>query len=358
MTSRRRSDEREGEKMSVEIYDLLPESAPQPPGPRMSRVRRPLRESTKFTDERATTNPEVAIKEQLAGDSRYTAMRVEKAQEFIDDLVLPNEGPIVAPGFRLVPAAAARSLNLDAAADDPADSLDDIVLDQPTTAPAAAVDGNIVATFVDGIRGQNIFDVLDSCLLAQLVANGRCDRESEPVGWTRSYGHVLEKLAWVVPAFDFFGLRSQSGQLSMSAALLKVISGIMTARQVDLVSAAIELMQGLPVDDRRLQIFRSNSVEANAGNFQVDSVGESENGMVSLKLCAFNFRTSENVTDVLWWRFNSQTTLLQATRTTFVLNTHIYDRIRDAVAAKLGNRAQKYIAGLPDFSDEEGGGDH
>ncbi|MEU5539827.1 hypothetical protein [Streptomyces sp. NPDC020362] len=321
-------------------------------------MRRPLWESTKFIDERAATHPEVALKEQMTGDSRYTAMRVEKAQEFIDDLVLPNEGPLVAPGFRLVPAAAARSLNLNAAADSPDDSLDDIVLDQPTTDPTAAVDGNIVATFVDGIRGQNIFDVLDSCLLAQLVANGKSDRESRPIEWTRNYSKVLEQLAWVVPAFDFFGIRSQTGRFSMSAALLKVISGIMTARQVDLVSGAIELMQGLPADDRRLQIFRSNSVEANAGNFQVDSVGESQNGMVSLRLCAFNFRTSENVTDVLWWRFNSQTTLLQATRTTFVLNTHIYDQIRDAVGAKLGNRAQKFIAGLPDFSDEESGGNN
>ncbi|MEU1409006.1 hypothetical protein ABZ471_43280 [Streptomyces sp. NPDC005728] len=323
----------------------------------MSRVRRALRESTKFTDERAVANPEVAIKEQLAADSRHTEMRVEKAQEFIGGLVLPNEGPLVAPGLRLVPAAVARTLNLDTVADNPDDSLDDIVLDEPTTAPVAAVDGNIVATFVDGIRGQHIFDVLDSCLLAQLVANGKCDRESQPVAWTRYYGRVLEQVAWVVPAFDFFGIRSEAGRFSMSAALLKVISGIMTAGQIDLVSGAIEMMQGLPADDRRLQIFRHNSVEANAGNFQVDSVGESQNGMVSLKLCAFNFRTSENVTDVLWWRFSSQATLLQATRTTFVLNTHIYDRIRDAVSAKLGDRAQKFIAGLPDFSDEEGGGD-
>jgi hypothetical protein len=245
----------------------------------------------------------------------------------------------------MVPVNVAREFGL-AAAGEGDDPLEEIEIDEPTTEPVGAVDGNAVPTFVEGIRGQHLFDVLNATLLAQLAANAQYDREQEPIPWTRYYGRVLENIGFVVPEFSFFGLRSKEARFSMDEAVLKVIAAIMTQRQVELAKASIEAIQSLRSDDRRLQIFRRNSSDNRAGNFQISSVGESAAGIVSLKLSAFHFKTDEQVTDVLWFRFRSASTTLQATRTTLVLNDQVYDRLRQAVLDKLGNRGLNFIGGL------------
>jgi len=311
-------------------------------------VRTPYSSSTKFADKKVPRSGDVeaALQEQLQ-DDRYTEMRVQTSQEYIESLAIPNYGDRWVPGFKLIPVGLAREFGLAGLGDD--DPLEEIEIDEPTPEPVGAVNGNAVATFVEGIKGQHLFDVLNSTLLAQLASNMKFDRESQPVEWTKYYVRVLENIAWVVPEFSFFNLRSRETRFSMDSAILKVIRAIMTQRQVDIVEASFEALQGLNANDRRVTIFRRNSVENNAGNFAVDSAGESAAGLVSMKLCAFDFTTDESVTDVLWWRFNSGSTRLRATRTTVVLNDQVYDRLRQPILDKLGNRGLDFLAGLPDL---------
>lgn len=324
--------------------DEIHETSVSRSGSAVHEGRRTQGTSTKFADGKAViTDPHAALEEQLQ-DGRYATMRAEMGQQYIENLEIPNYGDTWVPGYKLVPVGLAREFGLAGLQD--GDPLEEIDLDEPTQEPVGAIDGNTVGTFVDGITGQHLFDVLNSILLAQLAANVKYDRESDPIPWTKYYSRVLENVGWVVPEYSFFGLRSSSTRFSMDAALLKVIAAIMTPKQVELVKSAIEALQALSGNDRRLTIFRRNSVQQNAGNFQVDSVGESANHIVSMKLCAFHFKTDETITDVLWWRFKSSSTTLNATRTTLVLNDQVYDRLRQPILDKLGNRGLDYIAGL------------
>ena len=295
----------------------------------------------------ANHDPHAALQEQLQ-DDRFSEMRADLAGQYIENLAIPSRGDMAVPGFKLVPVALAREFGLAGLGEggENDDPLGDIDFDEDTTEPVGAVDGNHVPTFVEGIKGQHLFDVLNGTLLAQLAANARFHRAEDPVGWTTYYGSVLENIGWVVPDFQFRGLRSHETRFSMDDAIIKVITGIMTQNQVEVVQAALEALQSLNGEDRRLQIFRRNSVSTNDGNFQISSVGESAAGILSMQLCAFGFSTDEAVTDVLWFRFNSGSTSLRATRTTLVLNDQVYDRIRDAVLDKLGNRGLNFIGGL------------
>lgn len=300
--------------------------------------RRPYRESSKFVDEKpATTDLEVALQEQLK-DDRYTEMRAEMSLQYIEDLALPNYGDMWVPGFKLIPVGLAREFGLRGLGDD--DPLEELPLDEPTPQPIEAVAGNLVSTFLDGIKGQNLFDVMNGTLFAQLAANARFDRADDPINWAKFYSKVLEMLGWIVPEFTFFKLRSGGVRFSMDSAVLKVLRALLTQDQLTLVEAGFEALQGLSSDDRRLQIFRRNSVEQNHGTFQVGSVGESANGIVQMKTSPFHFQTNESVTDVLWFSFNSGSTNVEASRTTFVLNGQVYSRVRDTVINRLGSNAQ------------------
>lgn len=323
-----------------DIVDAGPAEAATTGRPATTARRRPQAESTKFAD-RAVTDPEATLQEQLQ-DDRYVDMRADMGAQFVEDVQIPNYGDMWVPGYKLITESLAKEFGLAGMEDDP---FEDLPLDEPQPA-TGAVDGNMVVSFVDGVTGQAKHDVLNCGLLAQLAANAKFDREEDPVNWTRFYARVLENIGWVVPQMDFRRLQSSQSRFTMDSAIIKVIAGLLTGNQLEVMQASIEALKNLNDGDRRAVIFSRNSVNLNQGNFQIDNVGVSPAGVLSMRLSAFGFKTNEQVTKVLFFSFPGGSTDIRATRTTLVLNEQVHDRLRDPILQKLGDRGLAFIGGL------------
>lgn len=289
-----------------------------------------------------TGNLEVALQEQLQ-DSRYTDMRADMGVQFVENLEIPNKGDLWIPGYRLIADNLAKEFGLQAAFEE--DPFQDLPIDEPQPASGAIV-GNTVASFVDGVTGQQKADVLNSMLLAQLAANRRFDKYADPIGYAKFYGSVLENVGWVIPQFQFRSLRSNQARFTMDSVILRLFKGLLSGDELETVQAAMDAVKALDEGDRRLRIFSQNAAQGAAGNFQMSNVGVSSGGTLSMKLGAFQFNTSSSVTNILWWSFSGNETSMKVMSTTFVLNEQVYGRIRDAVLNKLGTRALQYIGGL------------
>jgi hypothetical protein len=206
---------------------------------------------------------------------------------------------------------------------------------------------NIVAAFVDGVTGMHKQDVLDTCLFAQLVANGKIpNRTADPINWTRAFQQSLERLAWVVPEARFVTLGAASRSFTMDAAVLHILRGLLSGNELEAVQNAIDAMHDLQTQDRRFVIFERESHRSGAGNFQCDEVGEVAGGFVQMKLGAFNFQTSDSVTKVLWWNFDNTNTTVEAMKSTLLLNETVYARVRDAVQNRLVAYVGDYVGGV------------
>jgi hypothetical protein len=287
------------------------------------------------------SDPMQQLQDELSSD-RITNLRADAAEQFIANLEIPNRGDMWVPGYRIITDQLARETGMASMQDDP---FPDIPLEeeQPAT---GAVDGNIIASFVDGVTGMQKNDVLNACLLAQLAANARFPRATKPVEWTNQYGTVLMNLAWVVPSFRFANLHTTAQRFTIDQVILKLVSNFLSGDEINVLKDTMDAMKALESDDRRFTIFERNAKSQGTGNFQVDSVGASADGTLSLKLGAYAFETTTTVTNVLWFSFSGNSTSLKTTKSTFVLNETVYARIRDAVVDKLGNRALDYIGGL------------
>jgi len=281
------------------------------------------------------------LEDELSSD-RIIRLRADQGEQFIENLALPNYGDLWIPGFRLITEELARETGLRGFEDDPFPDLD-LNEEQP---PTGAVDGNIVASFVDGVTGQQKNDVLNSCLLAQLAANAKFRRIQQPVEWSTAYGTVLMNLAWVVPSFAFRSLSTSAQRFTIDQVILKLVKSFLTEDQMSNLTAVMDAMKALESEDRRFVIFERNAKSQSDGNFQVNSVGASANGTLSMKFNAYAFDTDTQVTNILWFQFSGNSTKLKVSQSTFVLNEQVYARIRDAVVTKLGNRAMDYIGGL------------
>jgi hypothetical protein len=287
------------------------------------------------------TDPEQQLQDELSSD-RIIRLRAEQGEQFIENLAISNRGDLWIPGYRVITEQLARETGLRGLGDDP---LDDIDLNEEVP-PMGAVDGNIVASFVDGVTGQQLYDVLNSCLLAQLAANTKFNRIAQPVEWSQYYGTVLMNIAWIVPKFSFRNLTTSAARFSIDQVILKLVKSFLTADQITVLTETLEAMKALEGDDRRFTIFERNAKNGGDGNFQFNSVGTSAAGTLSMKFNAYTFDTNTTVTNILWFSFSGNQTKLRVSQSEFVLNDQVYARIRDAIMVKLGNRALDYIGGL------------
>ena len=287
------------------------------------------------------TDPEKQLQDELSSD-RIIRLRADLGLQFVENIQIPNKGDSWIPGFRMITEQLARETGLRGIEDDPFPDLP-LEEEQPAT---GAVDGNIVASFVDGVTGQQKIDVLNSCLLAQLAANAKFRRVEQPIEWSNYLGTVLMNLAWVVPTFSFRNLSTSAQRFTIDQVVLKLVKSILTADQIATLTEVMEAMKALESDDRRFVIFERNAKNQSDGNFQFNSVGSSADGTLSMKFNAYTFDTTTNVTNVLWFSFSGNSTKLRVAQSTFVLNEQVFSRIRDAIVTKLGNRAIDYIGGL------------
>jgi len=291
------------------------------------------------------TDAQQQVEDELSSD-RIIRLRADQGEQFIENLALPNRGDMWIPGYRLITEELAREVGLRGIEDDPFPDLD-LDEEQP---PSGAVDGNLVAAFVDGVTGQQKIDVLNATLLAQLAANTKANRFLDPVGWSNAYGTVLMNIAWVVPSFSFRSLSTSAQRFTIDQVILKLVQNFLTGDQIANLTAAMDAMKALESDDRRFTIFERQAKRGGDGNFQINSVGASAGGTLSMKFNAYAFDTETEVTNILWFSFSGNSTRLKVSQSTFVLNDQVYARLRDAIVDKLGNRGLDYIGGL-DLSD-------
>jgi hypothetical protein len=286
-------------------------------------------------------SPEQQLQDELSSD-RIMNLRADAGEQFVENVRLPDQPGLWIPGYRVITEELARETGLRGMEQDP---LPDLEPDQPQPA-TGAVDGNIVESFVDGVTGQQKNDVLNACLLAQLAANAKFNRTSQPVEWSNQYGTVLMNIAWVVPTFQFRGMHTSAQRFTMDQVVLKLVQSLLTADQISKLTETMNAMKALEDHDRRFVIFQRNSTSQSDGNFQVNSVGASADGTLSMKFNAYAFDTNTSVTNVLWFSFSGNSTSLKVSSSTFVLNEQVYARLRDPILNKLGSRGVDYIGGL------------
>ena len=151
------------------------------------------------------TDPGQQLQDELSSD-RIMNLRADAGEQFIENVRLPAQPGLWIPGYRVITEELARETGLRGMEQDP---LPDLEPDQPQPA-TGAVDGNIVQSFVDGVTGQQKNDVLNACLLAQLAANAKFNRTSQPVEW-RSARRSPVSPRLILPAFGCSGGTSFAG---------------------------------------------------------------------------------------------------------------------------------------------------
>lgn len=210
---------------------------------------------------------------------------------------------------------------------------------------AGYVDAGALVSFVSGVSAQSKSDTLNSTLLAQLAANKKYNREDQTKEWYDFYRTVLENVGWVVQSFSFERFKASGTSFTVEKVIAEVLAAIATKEDKKIIDATIAAVNALDKGDGRLTLWNDNSTHFDKGNFQISACVE-DDGVIVMKLGAFNFKTDERVTGVLWFTFSSSSTEFYKGGQVVNLNLDVYSRVRKQVIDKLGSKAQEFIGDL------------
>lgn len=209
----------------------------------------------------------------------------------------------------------------------------------------AAVDAGQLVTFSKDVPKRGQADVLNSCLLAQLAATKKYDREKQPEEWYRFYSDVLSNVGWVMDRFQFQKYQSSSTSFGIDTFMLNLLQSIATGSMGSLMTSAINFMKSLSKTDPRAMLFDSSTRSGKQGNFQLGAC-YIQSGVLTMGLGCSYFSASSAADSFFFLHFESSDSEAYFSTQDVQLNMDVYDQVRDEIIDKLGDRAHRYVADL------------
>jgi len=233
------------------------------------------------------------------------------------------------------------------AGDAPPQSAVDLALD--AAKDQAAVVGSDVISFVSGVTAERRAAIIDSSLLAQLVAKKTVGDPSRIDDWYDAYFEVLTNIGWLVQDRSFAEYREQHSYLDAHQAILAVATALLgtAPAALALVKATLDALRSMDADSPWITIFSRECQAARTARFQISLAEQDPNGQFFVTLMAFGLEATSTVTQVLFFRASASEATLRHFSGRVTISTDVLDGVRDAIRAKLAGVAADYVRLLP-----------
>jgi hypothetical protein len=215
-------------------------------------------------------------------------------------------------------------------------------------AQAAVAGGNLLA-FTEGVSRQNKEDVMDSFLFATLSANKSFNPETESQLWYGQFNKVLATLGWLSSSWAYSRYRSTQQRFTMDQAGLEILGSAIAAAALPgpasaaMLKVAADAIKALAAKEEPLRLFERKAKMHRGANFRIGACAQSSDGTVSLAMGAVNFLAESNVTNVLFWEWNSTNVQTWRGENSLVLNSGLYARLRELIKQRLDENAEAAI---------------
>ncbi len=215
-------------------------------------------------------------------------------------------------------------------------------------ADGAVVGSNLLA-FAEGVSRQSKEDVMDSFLFATLVANKAFNPETQSVEWYAQFNKVLSTVGWLSASWSYARYRSSHQRFTMDQAGLEILGSAIAAASLPgpasaaMLKVAADAVNAMKDQEKPLRLFERQTKSHSGANFRIGACAESADGTVNLAMAAVNFLATSQVTNVLFWEWNSEEVQTFRGEDYLLLNTRLYEGHRDLIKQRLGNSAQTAI---------------
>jgi hypothetical protein len=218
-----------------------------------------------------------------------------------------------------------------------------------STKNQAVVVGSGLVSFVSGVTPERREAIMNSSLLAQLVAKQRVADQTRVKEWYDQYFDVLENIGWIIQERNSAVYRESGTNLEVHQAIMSVATTLLGGAPTALALVRTTLEALRKKNTPWITIFNRESQRASTAHFQVSLTREDPAGQFSVTLMAFGLEAKKTITQVLLFKVKKQDAVLRHYSGNVTINTRVLDSVREPLKAKLTAHANEYIAKLPDL---------
>jgi len=217
-----------------------------------------------------------------------------------------------------------------------------------TAEQQAVVVGSGILNFVDGVTPERRQAIVNSALLAQLVARRKVPDTRQVDAWYDAYFDVLAHLGWVIQDQGFAEYREASDDFTAHKAILQVATALLgpSPTALALVTTTLNALLSMGQDDPWIRIFSRESQSASVARFHVGLVEKGADDAFRVALMAFALEASSEITQVLFFKARSATVSFRHRSGEVTIDADALDSARDAIRVKLAGITNSYVAAL------------
>ena len=215
----------------------------------------------------------------------------------------------------------------------------------------ALVVGSDIISFVKGVTEERRKDIVNSALLAQLVANKKVHDPTHVFTWYTTYFDALTNIGWVVQDRQFVDHIESSKNFQAHKVIIDLATTLLgpQAAALQLVKEVLGALEKMDSSSPWITLFSRESQFAKTARFQITLAEQTPDGQFLVSLMAFGLLAETTLTQVLFFKFNSSDVRLKHSSGKVTINTTVLDNIRDAVSQRIAKFSADYVRGLPDL---------
>lgn len=233
-----------------------------------------------------------------------------------------------------------------------ADVPDTVTASFATAKDQAAVVGSEVFSFVKGVTAARRDAIVNSSLLAQLVANTKVSDETRIDEWYRAYFDTLTNVGWVLENKSFAEYRETAANFEAHKAIITVATALLgpASTALALVTTTLNALHSMDESSPWITIFNRETQAARTTRFQIGLAAEEEGGQFVVSLMAFGLEAKSQITQILFFKARASDATLRHHSSRITINTNVLDSINDAIKKKLASHANDFVSTLPDLT--------
>jgi hypothetical protein len=216
----------------------------------------------------------------------------------------------------------------------------------------AVIVGSEITSFVRGVTPEQRLDIINSTLLAQLVAKKRVPDASDVYRWYNEYFEVLSNIGWVIQDRQFATYSEVSEGFEAHQAIVDVAKVLLGSNVAALavVQSALASLKSMSENSPWITIFDRESKSARTARFQVTVAEQAQEGQFLVSLLAFGLEAQSEITQVLFFKFTANNAELKHLSGKVTIDSGVLAGVREAVTQKVLAFSNDYIKALPDLT--------
>jgi hypothetical protein len=206
-------------------------------------------------------------------------------------------------------------------------------------------------SFVTGVTPARRKAIVNSSMLAQLVAKDRISDAQRIYDWYDVYFEVLGNIGWVIQDRTFADYHESSQNFEAHEAILAVATTLLGSAPtaLALVKSTIDSLKSMDANSPWVTIFSRESQRASTAHFQISLAEQDPAGQFLVSLMAFGLEAKSTITRVLFFKAKASEARLRHYAGRVTINTDVLDGVGEAIKAKVIGHTADYVRALPDL---------